>query len=259
MSIKNVVKVMNFHSLLRVDKSRNKAKKYTAVEKVLTDMIDNIVNNRNITLDFNTLKVKEESPVLSIYIGSDMGFCNNLNSLVNRVLGAEKNGEQIIVGRKIRPVRKETVIIQQTREEYDQDNTQVMDQLEAAIRGKKYSKIMLIYNHYYNSTQVQLEQKQVFPIEKREHEGKQYREDFTWEGDINKLLEDLVVLYIKYSMEIAAAASFAAENISRQNVTTESLHRIDDREAEAAMQKRKAEKDKQFAKVLDNFTKLRQY
>ena len=35
MSIKSVVKVMNFHSLLRVDKSRNQAKKYAAFENVL--------------------------------------------------------------------------------------------------------------------------------------------------------------------------------------------------------------------------------
>lgn len=263
MSIKSVVKVMNFHSLLRVDKSRSKAKKYTAVETVLTDMIDNIVNNRNIMLDFGTLRVKEDKPVLNIYIGSDMGFCNNLNSLVNRVLEQEEeNARQVIIGRKIRSNEPKKVLLYQTREEYERDASRVMNIIESGIRGHAYSKVNLIYNHYYNASHVQLEQKQIFPFEgNKDWEGKDnpYREDFTCEGDINRLLEDLVVLYLKYSMEIAAAASYAAENILRQNVTTESLHRIDEREEEIAMQDRKADKDKQFAKVLDNYTKLRQY
>ena len=53
MNIKNVVKVMNFHSLLRVERSREAAKKYTYLGDTVADMIDNIVNNRNIMLDFN--------------------------------------------------------------------------------------------------------------------------------------------------------------------------------------------------------------
>lgn len=263
MSIKSVVKVMNFHSLLRVDKSRDKAKKYIAVENVLTDMIDNIVNNRNIVLDFKTLRPKQDAPVLNIYLGSDMGFCANLNTLVNRAMETEEDSaRQIIIGRKIRPAYKERVILHQTREEYEANNSKVMELLESGIRKLEYSKINIIYNHYYNSTQVELVQKQVFPMEnksKGEERKNLYKEDFTYEGDINKLLEDLMVLYMQYSMEIASASSSAAENITRQNVTTESLHRIDEREEIIAMQNRKINKDKQFAKVLDNFTKIKHY
>ena len=61
MNIKNVVKVMNFHSLLRVERSREAAKKYTYLGDTVADMIDNIVNNRNIMLDFNVLKVKPDA------------------------------------------------------------------------------------------------------------------------------------------------------------------------------------------------------
>lgn len=262
MSIRNVVKVMNFHSLLRVDKSRNLSKKFTAMEEVLTDMIDNIVNNRNIALDYNTLRVNEDKPELNIYIGSDMGFCNNLNSLVKRILTSEEDhAKHIIIGRKIRQQNKENLLLFQTREEYDEDTSSVMNLLEGSIRSLAYSKINIIYNHYYNSTQVQLVNKQIFPIEKKNtnEETNQYKEDFVFEGDIDELLINLVVLYAKYSMEIAAAASYAAENISRQNVTTESLHKIDEREEVMKVQDRRAVKDKQFAKVLDNYTKLKQY
>ena len=263
MSIKNVVKVMNFHSLLRVDKSRNQAKKYAALESVLTDMIDNIVNNRNVLLDYHTLLIDANKPVLNIYIGSDMGFCNNLNSLVRRVRESEDdNSRNVVIGRKIRQQDDEKQILFLTREEYNQDNSKVMKLLEDSIREQRYSRINLVYNHYFNSTQVELMNKQIFPLEKKKI-GKEalseYQDDFVFEGDVNHLLTELVVLYVKYSMEIAAAASFAAENISRQNVTTESLKRIDEREEMFALQERRENKDKQFARVLDDFTKLKHY
>ena len=46
MRIKSVVKVMNFHSLLRVDSARKTAEKFFNYEKELTDFADNILNNR---------------------------------------------------------------------------------------------------------------------------------------------------------------------------------------------------------------------
>lgn len=263
MSIRSVVKVMNFHSLLRVEKSRSQAKKYTAFENVLTDMIDNIVNNRNVMLDYNTLWVDPKKPVLNIYIGSDMGFCNNLNTLVKRVIESDEDTScNIVIGRKIRQRDDERQILFLTREEYNEDNSKVMKLLEEGIHKQKYSQINLVYNHYFNSTQVELVKKQIFPVEKKKA-GKEalseYQDDFVFEGDVNELLTELVVLYVKYSMEIAAAASYAAENISRQNVTTESLKKIDEREETFMLQERREKKDKQFARVLDDFTKLNHY
>ncbi len=262
-SIRSVVKVMNFHSLLRVDKSRKKSKKYTAMEDILTEMIDNIVNNRNIVLDNKLHKVDPTKPELNVYIGSDMGFCANLNALVKRTLteefeSEERNVKQIVIGRKIKPADDEQLLLFQTREEYDKDNSKVMKLLEEAIRELKYSKISIIYNHYYNSSQVELNNKQIFPIV-REDTHDDYHEDFSYEGNIDDLLTNMVVLYMKYSMEIAAAASYASENIQRQNVTTESLNKLDERDEIKAMEQRRKNKDKQFAKVLDNYTKTRAY
>ena len=44
MRVRNVVKVMNFHSLLRVDSAKKTAAKYQTMEENLLDMIDGIVN-----------------------------------------------------------------------------------------------------------------------------------------------------------------------------------------------------------------------
>ena len=88
MKLKNVVKVMNFHSLLRVDKSRKAAKKYAYLDSTVAEMIDNIVNNRNIMLDYKFFRVDEKKPVLNIYLGGDLGFCANLNSNITKPLQA---------------------------------------------------------------------------------------------------------------------------------------------------------------------------
>jgi len=259
-NIRSVVKVMNFHSLLRVDKSRTAAKKYTDMESILTEMINNIVNNRNIMLDYKTLRVKPDMPELNIYIGSDMGFCSNINSLVKRVMTQnEVKSDQIIIGRKIKPSSEDNVLLFLTREEYNEDAAPVLDIIEEGIRNLSYSKINIVYNHYYNASKQELKVKQIFPIVNDNIDYSSYTEDFAFEGEIDTLLVDLVVLYMKYSMEIAAATSYAAENISRQNVTTESLHKIDEREEVKAMEKRKTEKEKQFHKVLDNYTKSISY
>ena len=68
MRIKSVVKVMNFHSLLRVDSTRIKAEKYFAYEKELTDFVDNILNNRNLIMDKKLLKLNKNKKPLNIYI-----------------------------------------------------------------------------------------------------------------------------------------------------------------------------------------------
>ena len=57
MSLKNVVKVMNFHSLLRVDRSRKAARKYSQMEEMVLEMLDNILNNRNVILDVKALQM----------------------------------------------------------------------------------------------------------------------------------------------------------------------------------------------------------
>ena len=51
MSIKNVVKVMNFHSLIRVDKARKKAAMYFDTEEELFKLIKKVIFNKNIILE----------------------------------------------------------------------------------------------------------------------------------------------------------------------------------------------------------------
>ena len=69
--IKNVVKVMNFHSLLRVDKARKEAEKYRNVGNEITNIIARIIYNKNMILDKNVLLPAKDNPKLNIYLAND--------------------------------------------------------------------------------------------------------------------------------------------------------------------------------------------
>lgn len=100
MSIRNVVKVMNFHSLIRVDKAKRQADKYLMMEDQLYAMMEAIVNNRNLILDKKIFRVNEDAPKINIYIGSDFGFCSNYNSQVNDQLHKDPAGDvKILIGK----------------------------------------------------------------------------------------------------------------------------------------------------------------
>lgn len=262
MNVKNIVKVMNFHSLLRVDKSRKSAKKYAYLGDTVADMIDNIVNNRNIALDFKMLRVDETKPELNIYLGGDMGFCANLNSNIIRALWSEEheNADKIIVGRKIHPRREEEhLLLSIGRDEFTEDFEKVFSYVREAFTKRSYSKINLIYNHYYSSSEVDFICKQLYPLPQHLVSDKTYNEDFSYEGEIEPLLTNLIVLYLKYELIVASEVSNAALNITRQNTTNESLKKIDEREEYNTMVSRRKNREKEFGKVLDNYTKLSQY
>ena len=86
-----------------------------------------------------------------------------------------------------------------------------------------------------------------------------YNEDFAYEGEIEPLLCRLILLYMRYELIVAEEVSNAAVNITRQNTTKESLKKIDEREEMRAMLQLKENREKEFGKVLDNYTKLNSY
>ena len=80
-SIKNIVKVMNFHSLIRVDKAKKEASKYFEFEKDITKVLYTVVNNRNLKLD---KKLMIENPN-GITINIEMQYRKNKN-LKDRII-----------------------------------------------------------------------------------------------------------------------------------------------------------------------------
>jgi F0F1-type ATP synthase gamma subunit len=254
MKIKTPVKVMNFHALLRIDAARRASERYIRMESEVSKIIDLVINNRNFVLDKHTLKTDESMPPLNIYIGSDYAFCGNMNALVNGAMREDGEGDRIIIGKKLR--RPEGgVLLAMDRDELDGRYGDTEAIFERGVRELRYSEISVVYNHYYYSGRIGLRRKKIYPIVLGAEAENLYTEDFALEGDANDLLASLSAAYLSYELKIAATNSYAAENIMRHNATTESLKKIDEREAKERRAKNKAKKQKAFAKVLDGYTK----
>ncbi len=261
MNVKAVVKVMNFHALLRVEASGKQAMMYSAMEEELSDMMRIIQSNRNLRLD-KCIKLPDPNlPVLRIYLGSDLGFCGGVNTYVSGVIHNDIDKDKIIIGKKLRHPREVSLFL--TREELEENFSMIREYLEKAVRQRCWSAVEIVYNHYYNVTSVKQEIKCIYPLPEQSIEQQDMRQakmanewdDFEISGDAQRLLEDMTISCMAYEVRIAAASSYAAENIMRQNATTESLKKLDEIEAEESRTIRKEKNQNAFRKTIDSFVK----
>ena len=258
MSVKNVVKVMNFHSLLRVDKSRRKASMYFDTERELFRLIKKVMFNKNMILDKKTITPKENAPVLNVYIGNDLGFCGEFNFSINKEVRRDKD-YKIIIGRKVHYAdeNEDNVLLVQTKEDFFADFSKVQALIHDAVFNNKFSQINVVYNHYYSVNRLEFMKKKLYPLDYDldEDSNETYEDDFALETDIRTLFSNLVALYICYELKICEMNSYAAENVIRQQLTNESLKKIDEIEEEKAKTERKIKKEKDFQKIVENYRK----
>ena len=256
MKIKSVVKVMNFHSLLRVDSSKRKAEEYFGYEQAVREFIDNILNNKNLILDKKMIKMNEKGRELNIYIANDLGFCGNFNSNINEVLKQDIENDKIIIGKKISKGNDfPNVILSMRKEEYFNSTDKINKLMFESIKNRKYKEINIIYNHYYNISRIERVKSRILPLQKTKN-IKEYQDDFAVEGNINSILINIIALYLGYEIKVAVENSYASENIMRQMITKESLKKIDEIEEEKTIEERKTRNQKRLKKQLDNINKL---
>ena len=256
-SIRNIVKVMNFHSLLRIDKARRQAEKFFKAEEELTQMIYHIYYNKNLALDKKMIKPNPKAPILRIYIGNDYGFCGDFNHLINHTIREDEKEEiqKIIIGSKmIHP--KENVLLYFSKEDFEEQFPKIEHIVEDGIKNGTFSKVDIVYNHYYNTNHLQYVGKTVFPLPMYD-DITEVQEDFTIETNVTEMLIQLFSLYICYEIRIAEMNSYASENVMRQRITRESLHKIDELETIKQRKARKKKKKKDFDKLIDNFKRIR--
>ncbi len=252
MKVKSVVKIMNFHSLLRVNSARKKAEKLDSYEKELSNMIDSILNNKNLLLDKKSLVPPKNEKSLIIYIGNDYGFCANFNTSINEIIRKDNENDKIIIGKKLTN-NTNNIIMTMDKESFYAGVVDINNYLLDSLTNFKYSSIKVVYNHYYNINKLGLVTKVIFPIEpSNDKKTKKYNEDFVVEGDINDILINLVSLYMGYEIQIAESSSWAAENVMRQLVTKESLDKIEKIEEVKENLIRKEKKQKEFKRIIEN-------
>ncbi|MFI3227445.1 MAG: F0F1 ATP synthase subunit gamma [Clostridia bacterium] len=261
MNVKAVVKVMNFHALLRVDASRKLSEMYSTMQDELEAMMSIILNNDNLKLD-KLLKLPDPKlPVLRIYVGSDLGFCGGVNTSVGAELARDNNSEKIVLGKKVRKSREVSLYL--TQDEFENDTSKVEEYLYRAVKERPWSAIELVYNHFYNLSSIKPIVKRIYPVDTKDinnadNTSNAYvREqvDFYIEGDAPALLEDMIIAFLDYEFKIAMASAKASENIMRQNATSESLKKLDEMEEEQIRVDRKIKNQKGFQKTIDSFVK----
>ena len=250
-NIKNVVKVMNFHSLLRVDKAKRKADNYKVLEEEILSFMNKVLNNKNLNLDKRLITSKPDGKIVNFYIGNDLGFCGNFNSSVKHVAEEDKGVIKIVVGEKIF-MNKDDVALNIAKEDFYNDFKKIEDIIKPLLINRRIKEINAIFNRYYNVNNIKLEKKKLFPLE---FDDSKNTEDFVIETDASSMFEDLLLFYIECELQIIEYNSWAAENIMRQNLTSESLKKIDEIKKEKQKQVRKEKKYQAFKKQMANYRK----
>ena len=142
MKVKSVVKIMNFHSLLRVNSARKKAEKLNNYEKELSSMIDSIVNNKNFILDKKSLVPPKNKNSLVIYIGNDYGFCANFNTSINDLLKKDEDNDKIIIGKKLTN-NTNKIIMSMDKENFFKDSVSINNYILDSLINFKYNSITI--------------------------------------------------------------------------------------------------------------------
>ena len=254
-SIKNVVKVMNFHSLLRVDKARKRAEKYLDGGQEITKILSEILYNKNLVLDKKALIPDKSKPILDIYIANDYGYCGDFNSSVRRAILNKRDNYKIIIGKKI-VYKDDKTVLKIEKDLFNEDFVKIQHYIEKSLLDMSYSEINIHYNHYYTSTTFEFKKINVFPIE---FEGEYYDgNDFVAETDLQKMLKSLISFYICYQLKMCECISEAAENLNRNQITRMALDKIEDKELEEKNAELRRKNEEACFKNVENFKKVMQ-
>lgn len=266
MKVRNTVKVMNFYALLKVNDARKNVENAFRYERELKYIISSIVNNRIFKQERMSLEMNEEGKELNIYIGSDLGFCANFNAEVAFLLrGDAPVNDKIIIGKRIRST-VDNEILYIDNEDFERRFDEIFDIVLDGLLRFKYSKINMIYIHYYNITNQQIIKRTIIPFDYENGDALDAEEkkelskidDFVVEGDLNYIMWSLISIYVTMEIRIAKAWSYASENVLRQTFTDNSLNKIDEREEEKKKAEKKARKAEEFKTIVDmNNRKLR--
>ena len=258
-SVKNIVKVMNFHSLIRVDKAKKKAAKFFEVENDLSRILAALVNNVNLRLDKKLFIENPNGVVLNIYIGNDMGFCGNFNHSVQSAILADKDAYKIVIGKKMAHIKDPKILLMINKDEFQTEYVKINDLISEYIKEKKVKEINVISNYYHSVSDITFERKRLFPVDinSANVSNEELNIDYVVETDLDNFISSVMVLCICYQIKIFERNSWASENVMRERVTRESLKKIEEIETEQIKQERKDKKQKAFKKQISNYRILK--
>ena len=115
----------------------------------------------------------------------------------------------------------------------------------------KIKEINVLYNRYYTVNDIRFEKVRLFPIDSDGNSN--LKVDYVIETDINKLIANLLALYLCYEIKIIESNSWASENVMRQTITKESLKKLDEIEDDKTRKIRKEKNSESFKKQINNY------
>lgn len=257
-NIKNIVKVMNFHSLVRVDKAKRDAEKFFNVDLELDRLLYQIVNNVNLKLDKKIMLANPNGKIINIYIANDMGFCADFNSSIRREIAKDKDGFKIIIGKKVFIEKSDDILLEIMKKNYLKDYHEIDKILYNGIHEHSIKEINVIYNRYINVNNILLEKKQIFPlvVQEEKYQDINLNNDFVIETDVSELFANIVSLMICYQVQILERSSWASENVMREKVTRESSKKIEEMEISRKLEEKKVQHEINFKKQLNMLRNL---
>lgn len=256
-SIENIVRVMDFHALARIDKAKSSANRALVTEQLLEQTIRLINYNKNLNIDKKLMTSNPSGVELNIYIGSDLSFCGDFNTSIAGEINRDETGLKIIVGQKILKMTNKESIFAMSKEDFYRDSSQISRIIDDYLIENKVKSINIIYNRYYSIDDIRLEKMQVFPISLEKNADDNYDIDFVIENDANRILCNVLAVYLNYRVMIAEKSSWAAENVNREKIARESLKRIDELREEEIAREHQERRRADLVEQISNFERLR--
>lgn len=231
--VRSSVQVMNFHSLMNIAGAMENIEKVREYEDDIKNVIGNILNNEHLILDkhiSNSFFEKTSSDKdVNFYITSNFGLCGNFNSSVIKYYTLNgKSYRNYVSGKKgIKKMQKSNDFHININ---DLQDVTIFEELVDLFFADEITGINIIYNKFITQDKNEFVVQQLLPFDRDELPEKKDvigEADYIIECSFTKLLRDLITLYISDKVYIAHLSALATENAVRQQITTESLKKID--------------------------------
>ncbi len=199
-----------------------------------SEKLQEILQNVSSTLDLSEngySEVRAEQNVLIIAISSNRGLCGGFNSniikKVNNLIVTEYAGKNVTV----LPIGKKVFDNVKTNRQFVATTTLGIDDFFADFTfknaatiaeyamdnfiGKKYDKVVIVYNQFVNAATQIVMNEQFLPIVPSENNGENTAGDYIYEPSKAEIVEDLIPKTLKTQLYKALLDSHASEHGAR--------------------------------------------
>lgn len=223
---------------MRIGKAMEKAEKIKEYNNEIKHVIGCIFANSHLVLDGriadeffldSSMVDDPDTRYATVYITSDYGLCGNYNSLVIRQYAEfEKNDvKSYVVGKRGQKKIKGPHVVNVSEE--DLEKSEIYEEMIDLFFERKIDGIRLVYHMFESMVKSHFTAEILLPFSDDEITVDMISDDdYIIDCNFNHLLGDIVSLYVKDKIYAGFVSGLAVENAQRQQITGESLKKIDE-------------------------------